>query len=330
MNAAMNARATDGPRDPDQPIINLSEIAKVEFFILKRMKELAMGDHASAFKGAGFNFAGLRDWEPGDSIASVDWAASSLTNFSPLITREFEQDSNATIVAVADASLSTRCGARGTLIMTAVARCLAAIGLSAVLFQDQFGLITFDDRLQQIATVRPRIGKSHVSHCLDLYQHRYESNGTVIGAFSSNRASGGAQGDVIASIATHLRKTSLVPVISDFLFIDAARVIRELAILNASHDVFLLMVDVRFAFEFPDVSAGWVEGYDVETGRSKIFSRREIAQLAVRVGEWQEQMMQLARDQGLDMVRVGLDRWEMENTLVEFVAERRLRKVKMA
>jgi uncharacterized protein (DUF58 family) len=320
MNAAMNARATDGPRDPspDQPTINLSEIAKVEFFILKRMKELAMGDHASAFKGAGFNFAGLRDWEPGDSIASVDWAASSLTNFSPLITREFEQDSNATIVAVADASLSTRCGARGTLIMTAVARCLAAIGLSAVLFQDQFGLITFDDRFQQIATVRPRIGKSHVSHCLDLYQRRYETTGT------------GAQGDVTASIATHLRKTSLVPVISDFLFIDAARVIRELAILNASHDVFLLMVDVRFAFEFPDVSAGWVEGYDVETGRSQVFSRREMAQLAVRVGEWQEQMMQLARDQGLDMVRVGLDRWEMENTLVEFVAERRLRKVKMA
>jgi len=28
----------------------------------------------------------------------------------------------------------------------------------------------------------------------------------------------------------------------------------------------------------------------------------------------------------LDMVRVGLDRWEMETTLVEFVRERRLRK----
>jgi uncharacterized protein (DUF58 family) len=234
-----------------------------------------------------------------------------------LITREFEQDSNATIVAVADASLSTRCGAQGTLIMTAVARCLAAVGLSAVLFQDQFGLITFDDRFRQVATARPRIGKPHVSHCLDLYQHRY-----VTGS--------GAQGDVTASIATHLRKTSLVPVISDFLFIDAARIIRELAILNATHDVFLLMVDVRFAFEFPKVSAGWVEGYDVETGRTQVFSRREMAQLAARVGEWQEQMLQLALTEGLDMVRVGLDRWEMESTLVEFVAERRLRKIKMA
>ena len=43
------------------------------------------------------------EWEPGDRMSSIDWAQSSMTNFSPLITRDFEQDSNATIVAVADA-----------------------------------------------------------------------------------------------------------------------------------------------------------------------------------------------------------------------------------
>src|SRR5882757_10117104 len=132
----MNAQLLD--QAAYQQAVNLAEIAKVEFFILKRMKEMAMGDHASIFKGAGFNFAGLRDWEPGDSIASVDWAASSLNNFSPLMTREFEQDSNATIVAVADASLSTRCGAGGVPIAAAIARSVAAVGLSAVFFQDQF------------------------------------------------------------------------------------------------------------------------------------------------------------------------------------------------
>ena len=307
----------------DEPsLVNLAEIAKVEFFILKRMKEMAMGDHASVFKGAGFNFAGLRDWEPGDSIASVDWAASSLNNFSPLMTREFEQDSNATIVAVADASLSTRCGAQGTLIMAAIARCLAAIGLSAVLFQDQFGVITFDDSFRQVASARARIGKSHVMHCLDLYQ-RHQT------PVLSNAVLGNVLGDVTASIAAHLRKTSLVPIISDFLFADAERVIGELAKLNSAHDLFLMMVDVRFAFEFPSVSAGWIECYDVETGQTQVFSRRELAQLATRVGEWQERIMLLARERGLDLVRVGLDRWQMENTLVEFVAERRLRKVKM-
>ena len=117
-------------------LVNLREIAEIEIFVLKRMKELTLGDHASVYKGAGFHFVGTRDWEPGDRTASIDWAQSSLNNFSPLVTREFEQDSNAAIVAVADASLSTRCGAHGATIETAIARAVAAVGLSAVFFQD--------------------------------------------------------------------------------------------------------------------------------------------------------------------------------------------------
>src|SRR6185369_8093181 len=98
----------------------------------------------------------------------------------------------------------------------------------------------------------------------------------------------------------------LVPVISDFLFADAPRVIRELARLNAVHDVFLVMADVRFAFQLPLVSAGWIEAFDIETGRTRVFSRRELRRLAERVDEWQQTVMQMARDAGLDIVRVGL------------------------
>ncbi len=103
--------------------INLQEIAEIELFILKRMKEFTLGDHASVFKGSGFNFVGIRDWQPGDRMSNIDWAQSSLNNFSPLITREFEQDSNAAIVAVADASLSTRCGIEADLIATVDRAC---------------------------------------------------------------------------------------------------------------------------------------------------------------------------------------------------------------
>jgi len=93
------------------------------------------------------------------------------------------------------------------------------------------------------------------------------------------------------------------------------------------HDVFLIMVDVRFAYRLPDVSSGWIEVFDVETGRTRILSRRELGKLADRIEEWQEEIQRLARDADLDIVRVGLDRWEMETVLVEFVAERRLRKI---
>lgn len=300
---------------PAEPLVDLSQIAEIELLILKRMKERTMGDHRSAFTGPGFTFVGVRDWEPGDRLSSIDWAQSSLTNFSPIVTREFEQPSNASIIAVADASPSTRCGAAGTPIAAAVARAVAAVGLSAVFFQDLFGLITFDEAFRPVTASRPRIGKPHVLHCLDLYQR------------PDAREADAGRGDSTATIAAHLRRPSLVPVISDFLFENAPRLLAELSLLNAVHDVFLIMVDARFAYDLPALSDGWIEVFDVETGRGRVLSRKELGRLAARVEAWQDELQRLARDADLDLVRVGLDRWEMENALVQFVAERRLRKV---
>jgi uncharacterized protein (DUF58 family) len=310
--------AVHAPRHgDDDALVNLEEIAEIELFVLKRMKEFTLGDHASVFKGAGFNFVGIRDWEPGDRMSSIDWSQSSLTNFSPMITREFEQDSNAAIVAVVDASLSTRCGmAGGATIAMAIARAVAAAGLSATFFQDLFGLVTFDEQFAPLASARPRIGRSHLLYCLDLYRQ----------SLSQSRDPDRVQ-DIVAAIESHVRKASLVPVISDFLFADANTLIRQLSHLNAVHDIFLLMADVRFAYEMPSVSDGWMEVFDVESGRVRVLSRRELRRLATRIAEWQDEIERLARDADLDIVRVGLDRWEMETALVKFTAERRLRKM---
>ncbi len=310
--------AVHAPRHGDEEsLVNLQEIAEIELFILKRMKEFTLGDHASVFKGAGFNFVGVRDWEPGDRMSSIDWSQSSLTNFSPMITREFEQDSNAAIVAVVDASLSTRCGvAGGVTIATAIARAVAAAGLSATFFQDLFGLVTFDEKFRPLASARPRIGRSHLLYCLDLYRQ----------SLSQTREPDRVQ-DIVSAIESQVRKSSLVPVISDFLFADANALIRQLSHLNAVHDIFLLMADVRFAYEMPSVSDGWLEVFDVESGRIRVLSRREMRRLATRISEWQDEIERLARDADLDIVRVGLDRWEMETALVKFTAERRLRKM---
>jgi hypothetical protein len=210
--------------------------------------------------------------------------------------------------------MSTRCGVNGVPIAAAIARSVAAVGLSAVFFQDQFGLITFDDQFRQMAVARPRIGKPHVIYCLDLYQQ-----------FATTDSSAVPQ-DVTATIEGHLRKTSMVPVISDFLLPDVERVIKELSLIGGMHDVFLMMADVRFAYQLPSASAGWIETFDVETGGTRVVSRREFARMAERIEEWQKHVSDLARDNDLDIVRVGLDRWEMETTLIEFARERRLRK----
>jgi hypothetical protein len=75
------------------------------------------------------------------------------------------------------------------------------------------------------------------------------------------------------------------------------------------------------------MSDGWIDVFDIETGKTRVLSRREVGRLAERANAWQDEVVRIAKDADLDVVRVGLDRWEMETALVEFTAERRLRKM---
>jgi uncharacterized protein (DUF58 family) len=297
-----------------EPFVNLSELTEIELLIMRRMREFTIGEHRSVFQGSGFDFVGVRDWQPGDRLSNIDWAQSTLTNFSPMAVRDFEQRSTSTIVAVADASLSTRCGIDGVPIAAAIARTIGTIGMSAVFFQDLFGLITFDANVTELATIRPRIGKNQVIHCLEAYQFQR-------GLMPLKRSD-----SLSMSLAGVMRKTSMVPVITDFLFDNAGAVIKELSLLNAMHDVFIVLIDGAFAFELPSISAGWIEAFDVETGRSKVMSRGALRTLSARTRTWQDQVARMAKNNDLDVLRIGVDELQTAIALSEFIAERRLRK----
>ena len=179
----------------------------------------------------------------------------------------------------------------------------------------EVGVVTFNDRFEQVAAARPRIGRSHLLYCIDLYRQ------SVLGKDEAGER------DVIIGIESQVRKASLIPVISDFLFPDVEHILGELSKLNAIHDVFLVMADARFAYDVPKMSDGWIDVFDIETGKTRVLSRREVGRLAERANAWQDDVVRMAKDEDLDVVRVGLDRWEMETALVEFAAERRLRKM---
>jgi uncharacterized protein (DUF58 family) len=297
------------PHDAEDALVSWSEIQDVELVIVRRMQEFAVGAHPSVFHGPGHDLAGLRDWQPGDRLSTIDWPQSTLTNFSPLITREFDQESNAPIVVAADISQSTRCGMGDTPIAKTIARTVATFVMAASFFQDRAGLVTFDRDTRQIA-VRPRVGKNHAMHCVEAYQDQLMGRGDTESA-----------PDV--SFAGLLRKRSMVPVISDFLFEDPHPLLAELADLSAQHDVFLVMIDSAYAFELPRFSAGWIEAYDVETGRTRVISSADLEQLGSRVREWQDTVQHAAHDQGLEVLRLGGDDQHFHHTLVEFLHERR-------
>jgi hypothetical protein len=117
-------------------------------------------------------------------------------------------------------------------------------------------------------------------------------------------------------------------VISDFLFDEAPEFLKELRQVNSVHDVFIMIVDASFAFELPKGSAGWVEVYDVETGRTRMMSRRELARQSARVRAWQDEIARQAKENDLDVIRLSVDQVKFDVALIEWVAERRLRRKK--
>ena len=68
---------------------------------------------------------------------------------------------------------------------------VATVGLSAVFFQDPFGLITFDSGFAAPGGVRPRTGKGHVVHCLDAYQRQRGRRACTAHRTASARRSSG-------------------------------------------------------------------------------------------------------------------------------------------
>ena len=325
---------------PGDALVGWDEIQDIELVIVRRMREHAAGAHPSAFRGAGHEPAGLRDWQPGDRPSAIDWAQSTLTNFAPLVTREQEHESTARLVIVADTSLSTRCGAGGVPVATIIARTVGTLALAGALFQDQVGLVTLDGPRRRLA-VRPRVGKSHAVHCLETYQAAVATSETGAGdtagaAVADPGADTGAGADAgvradsavrsDAGLAALLRRTSLVPVVSDFLFDGAEAFLEELADLNARHDAFVVLVDAAYAFELPGAPAGWIEVSDVETGRTAMLSADEFRSLGAEVRAWQDRLAGRAAELGLEMLRLGADAGRFHETVVDFLADRRMRR----
>lgn len=302
----MSARAGEA-------LVRWTEIRDIELVIVRRMREYMAGAHPSVFDGDGFEFAGLRDWQPGDRAASIDWPQSTLTNFAPLVTRQFEQQSTARLVVVADTSGSTRCGTAGEPVAAVIARTVATLALAGAFFQDRVGLVTFDARSRRLL-VRPEIGRNHAIHCLEAYQD----------VVLERRAHEAQRVD--DSFFGLLRKPSMVPVVSDFLFDDPGPLFDELLALNATHDVFVVLIDARRAFELPALSAGWVEVSDVETGARRLLSAADVRRLGERVAGWQDEVEAQAAGLGLEVLRPGPDRERFHQQVVEFLADRRLRK----
>ena len=140
-------------------LVDLDEITEIELLIAARLRGAHLGEHRSRSDGTGFDFVGLRDWQSGDRWRPSTGRNRALTNFAPLVVREFDQPSTADggggcrPVAVDAVRRRPRRAAASAAPIVAARACAGVIGLSAFFFQDPFGLITFERDFSHLAGI---------------------------------------------------------------------------------------------------------------------------------------------------------------------------------
>ena len=126
-----------------------------------------LGAHAHRQAGQGRDFEKLRMYVPGDSYDEIHWKASAKRGHP--VTKVFQVERTQEVYVIVDASrLTARELTVNDATTTTLERFVTAaliLGLAAEQQGDQFGLITFSDRV--LSFVRAKNGQAHYDACRD-------------------------------------------------------------------------------------------------------------------------------------------------------------------
>ena len=138
------------------------------------LKRGQLGVHAQRAAGQGRDFEKLRMYVPGDSLNEIHWKASAKRGHP--VTKVFQVERTQEVYVIVDASrLSARqvSGPKSdassprteTTVLERYVTASLILGLAAEQQGDQFGLVTFSDRV--LSFVRAKSGQAHYGACRD-------------------------------------------------------------------------------------------------------------------------------------------------------------------
>ncbi len=233
---------------------SLSSALNLSSLILS--KELRAGIFRSRRYGQGSEFCGVREYQLGDSVRSIDWNVTARMNRA--FVKMYEEESDLNVLILLDGSASMVSSLEGKFRASAWS---AALSLASCKRQSgSVGAILFDDEVRFCAHPSPK--KENALLIL-----------SKIDAFESSKKNGTALSSALKLAASILKKKSLVLIFSDF------RVLKKewipiFSVLSNRHDVVLAKIESRFEKSFPRL--GLLPFFDAEGGEKRelpLFSR---------------------------------------------------------
>jgi uncharacterized protein (DUF58 family) len=223
-------------------------LRRLEWQVVRRLDGQLQGAYRTLFRGAGIDFAELREYTAEDDVRHIDWNVTARLD-EPYV-RQYTEDRDLTAWLVLDQSASMRFGQYGKDSVLAE----LAISLARLLAQggNRVGAVFFDNKAQRV--IPPRTGRMHILRLTHELTAPVAVHRPAAGTTDLPR--------MLRLAAATARRRSLVFVISDF--IGESDWETELTRLNHRHEVVALRVVDPMELDLPDLGLVLVE--DAETG----------------------------------------------------------------
>jgi uncharacterized protein (DUF58 family) len=248
------------------------------------------GQHKSPYHGFAIEFAGHREYVPGDELKHIDWRVWSKTD--RLYIKEYEEETNLKCHLLLDCSKSMRYGEKSSPPWSKFDYAATAAASLAFLLQQQqdaIGLVTFHTQIDR--QLPPSSHPSHLKRLLhELEQVTPDNQTDVSGLF--------------LQLAAQVRKRGIVVLISD-LFLDRETLkesLKQFRLRRHEVIVFHVLHEDELTFPFEDNALFRGLEVDVELQTNPKALRRSYLEI---LGKYLSDVQRICTSQGVDYVRMS-------------------------
>lgn len=218
----------------------ISRIRRLELKAGHLASELLLGEYKSAFKGRGWEFDEVREYQLGDEVRSIDWNVTARMG-QPYV-KLFREEREMTLMLLVDLSSSLFFGSEARAKHEIAAELAAVLAFLAIRQQDKVGLLVFSDHVELF--IPPSKGRAHVWLIIrSILNHRPQ----------------GQQTDLDGALRHFLRlrkRRSLAFLLSDFQATGYEASLQQIA---QRHELVCLKIADNAEHKLPDAGMIWYQ-----------------------------------------------------------------------
>jgi uncharacterized protein (DUF58 family) len=294
-------------------------LKQLEWTVIRRLDGMLQGDYRTLFRGAGLDLADLREYQLHDDVRHIDWNVTARLQVPHV--RQFTEDREINAWFLLDLSASVDFGSHTTSKREVLAQFVGVLARLMTRHGNKVGALLYSNQLDKVIPARgSRLHVLHLLHSLLAPPAAAKKSGKKAPVPLAQQTQ---LGDLLAGALGHIKRRSLVFVVSDFISTPGWE--KPLGQLAQKHEVIAVRLVDPAEQALPDI--GLVTLEDPETGE-QIFVDMHDKKFRIRFEELAAQneaeIFSSFAKAGVDALELSTDE-ALVNTIVRFAQMRKQR-----